>query len=97
MKQLLSQPRRAFGIFIIWVSIHTTLLLVFSEYPIRMWHNSSYGNMARLYGFDTDYNEFWPLTDFNIKYYDLSEFVFYIITPLLIYTAVNLIRTKPKS
>ena len=46
---------------------------------------------------DFEYDEdFWPITDLDIYYYDFSEFLIYTIVPLLFLFAINLFKNDEK-
>ena len=73
--------RKAMGWYLAWVLLHFCLLLIGSKDIL--------GKSSWNYGF-------WPFSD-GIEYYDIREFLVYIILPAAILIILSMVRTHPKS
>lgn len=88
MKAFLNSiSNKAKAIYLLWVLIHF-LLWMFNGFIIHQyvkglvfrWSNTNY------------YNKFFPLSD--IQYYDISEFLFYTIVPIVLTAIIYLFIKK---
>lgn len=85
--------KKALGWYLAWLLIHFTLLLVFSNGPFNSFFSSN--------GLD----DFWPFGGLSkyfwgekfACYYDITEFMVYSITPLVIFVIIGLIRNQNKT
>ena len=70
------------GGYLLWVMAQMVALMVFPD---------TYKSQGGMFG-QILRTEFFPFTNSYSGYYDLTEFLFYIIVPVLLYYAIKLIR-----
>jgi hypothetical protein len=97
---------KAIAIYLTWALIHLGLLL--SSPPTPSVYNGDTGQKMIAY-FPT--KSFYPFTkgevyrfqnnyvfeNFDLQFYDLTEFGFYMIAPILIYYIITLLKTKDEA
>tara|TARA_Y100000588_G_C13610362_1_gene650953 strand:+ start:34 stop:495 length:462 start_codon:yes stop_codon:yes gene_type:complete len=86
MKKIFSQVSdKVKGIYLLWVVLHGVLFMIApSKFSI---YSTQY-----LYPFDTPYRD----DRGSLVIYDITEFLFYLIVPVLLYMAYKLIKPEPK-
>jgi hypothetical protein len=98
---------KAIAIYLTWGVINLGLWLSSPTTPINGYSHTGTKMMAY---FPTKY--FYPFTkgeessfgngpyvfeNFDLQFYDLTEFAFYMIAPILIYYAITLLKTKDEA
>ena len=73
------------GGYLLWVVIHMTLAMVNSE---NFWYWEEDDFYPFLWGFPDSFGDVWA--------YNISEFLFYTIVPVLVYKAIVLLRPQPE-
>jgi hypothetical protein len=88
---------KVIAVYLAWFLVNLFLLL--SSQPTITFDDGSYINAREIYPTDC----FYPFTKayghFNycdLEFYDLTEFIFYLIAPILIYYAVSFWNKAPK-
>ena len=88
---IISRHRKAIGIYLLWLLINGTILFLFADDPTRspdfghlLYQHNDYGGRGR----------FWPIMTLDVTEYDISEFLFYMIVPAIIYVAISLLKPK---
>ena len=96
MKNFLSSiPNRIKAIYIVWAFIHFILLLFsgnffhYNKYFFPIGSNSF--QSKRLYPTDAGYKH---VIEFTLSKYDYTEFLIYILTPIVIYSIIKLWNKK---
>lgn len=83
MKNKLLQNRKLIGGYLLWFTLHLTLLVV--SVGSRDWLNKRW------------VQQFWPFGEKKlILTYDFSEFIVYIIVPVALYFAYRLLNPTSK-
>lgn len=77
MYKLDMEKNEIVGVYFVWLLIHLSLLLIFSD---GVFDNSNMGP-EKFFPFNSAYDEE------GLDKYDITEFLFYILSPLLIYGA----------
>jgi len=83
-------PNRIKAIYLIWVGIHLSLLIFSGNFLLKQSRNTE---------------KFFPsfpwrprwqdtLWDIRIRVYDITEFIFYLIIPIIIYAFIKLWNKK---
>lgn len=77
------------SVYLIWIALHCVLLI---------WPNPNSGSFTiggrRLYPFTMNTEE--EIGYFDLSAYDLTEFIFYLAMPILIYYAIVLWKSNDK-
>jgi hypothetical protein len=80
---------KATAIYLLWCLIH--LFLFLSSPP------NDCDKTAFFYPFTNGYLDFYGgFVSFDLQFYDITEFMFYAIAPILIYYAVSFWNKAPK-
>lgn len=96
MDNFLSKHRRALRVYILWFTLHFVFLFVLTDNFI-VWNGEretvfrTHSEPHYIRQYIGPENRFWPFNA-NIDEYDLSEFLFYSILPILLYTAIRLLN-----
>lgn len=93
MKQFFTTiPNRLKAVYLLWIFIHFVLFLLGSSfeyreyfYPIGRVATDKYYNLTRIYD---------KGIAFDLDVYDYSEFLLYVVTPIVIYFVLRLWNKK---
>ncbi len=73
--------KKILGIYLLWFLFH--LILLFTHWKTEM--------------YDFYYENFWPFTDnFNLNYYDYTEFSLYTTIPIILLLIFNIFKDNTK-
>jgi hypothetical protein len=89
---------KATAIYLIWALIHSMLFLFAPHY-------ANVNAKAMFYPFTEKWSEehnpvfkgYPIIKNFDYKYYDYTEFMVYMIVPILIYYIITLLKTKDEA
>ena len=82
----LMKDRFVKGGYLLWVVVQLVSLMVFPE---------TFKNVGGMFHQHLR-TEFFPFTSSYVGWYDITEFLFYIIVPVLIYYAIGFLRPQPE-
>ena len=78
-------PNRIKAIYLTWVGIHLTLFLLSGNFLLKQ--RSAF----------FPFRAHWSHNFFDIDVYDIKEFIFYLIIPIIIYTIIKLWNQNDKN